>query len=393
MNIRLYVSNYHRGILIHTCLMILFAFCHTVSAAAEDFLFTHDPPECAVEGFPAHILFTVESSSAVQEARVYFKAKGSASFYYVDAESENTRDYRAMLPGADESVEAIEYVLLVVDEDGTSAKSPIFSVPIQDQETCSEYQEDDRKEPISVSAEQELEPENGFSDEQITWDLAKETRRETYLEEAEEAKVESRSSQGKSGSAFEKLGIGKKTAFGFGAGLGAAGLFVAIAGGEEKQKSIWDSIDDVTDSVIAEVLKTPAIQTSCGTVVTNQLFVTNNLAEDLMVGTIDYDIILTRDKPAGSCALGHSGAFAPNLATMVPPGQALLIREWMNEVNPCSGCPYVPAECQWESRYIVHTSAGSALAFAKFTSQGDLCASPAAKSDKRGNIVNGDFEP
>jgi hypothetical protein len=112
-----------------------------------------------------------------------------------------------------------------------------------------------------------------------------------------------------------------------------------------------------------------------------------------VIGTIDYEIVLTTDKPTGSCGTGRIGAFAPNLATVIRPGETALIRQWSNEVNSCSGCPYLIAECTWESRYIVHTSVGSAVALSSFSAEGDLCGTAATKPLDRQNRIRGDLEP
>ena len=125
----------------------------------------------------------------------------------------------------------------------------------------------------------------------------------------------------------------------------------------------------------------------------NQLYVTNKRAESLTISTIDYEVVLTKDDPGGSCEGGQTGTFTPNVATVVQSGETALIREWSNVVNPCGSCPYFIAECQWSSLYIVHTSAGDAIGKSKFTVEGDLCGLPAAKSLNSESVIRGDVEP
>ncbi len=393
MTTRLSMSNVQNIFVITTRVFLLFLLCAPIRASADESRFTHEPPECVVADFLLPIHFTLQGIDSVEEARVYFRAQGAEDFYYVKAEAQDNGDYQSLLPAPESSVEAIEYVLLVVKRDGESVKTPQCSVPLHPPGTCSADHKEELTAPLNVFAQQDSPSGLGFSSQRVLWIFSDAASRETYLEQADEVALTSSSSTNALSSALNNIPLNKKTALAAGAGLGAAGLTAALLGGEEEDTSIWDSVDEVTDSVVTEIIKIPTIQTSCGTVVTNQIFVTNTLAEEIMIGTIDYEIQLTRDQPSGSCALGHSGAFAPNLAATIPPGQQLLIREWSHEVNPCSGCPYVPAECTWESRYVVHTSAGSSVAFATFMSEGDLCAASTAKSGTRGATVKGDFHP
>lgn len=164
------------------------------------------------------------------------------------------------------------------------------------------------------------------------------------------------------------------------AACGVMTVLLAQCGGGGGGGTKWvTSVDDETKEATAQLVKTPVLQTTCGTTVTNQLFVTNGTAQDIQLGTIEYEVVLAKDSPSGSCAAGRTGEFAPVGDTIVTPGQTLMIREWTNEVNPCSGCPYLSTECVWESRYVVHTSIGSAVARSTFSAKGDLCASSTGK--------------
>ncbi len=374
---------------------LLLSFHFQIITASEDLRLRHDPVSCAVPGVPLNVLFTIESTTLINEARIYFKARNARNFYYIQAVPQNDGRYGAIVPGPMSAVKRLEYRILVVDAKDHAFTSPIFQVNVKPQSECPQAQSQYLRTPVVVSAENEFQPGIGFSGISITWRLAQEQSEKAYLNQAREVSVQPDSHQTTSSSKFKNLLVGKKTMLGIGAGLGSAALIGIIAGGDDNtEKNIWDSVDDITENVSAELIKTPDIQTSCGTVVTNQLYVTNNGAEELMIGTIDYEIILTRDKPAGSCELGRTGAFAPNLETVIPPnGQPLLVREWSNEVNSCSGCPYVLAECQWESRYIVNTSAGSAVTLTQFISEGDLCGTSTTKSHERSHRIKGDLEP
>ena len=157
-------------------------------------------------------------------------------------------------------------------------------------------------------------------------------------------------------------------------------LLLAQCGGGDGGTKWVTSVSDVTEDATAELVKTPALQTACGTTVKNQLFIHNTTNKEIQLGTIDYEVVLTKDTPAGSCAPGRTGTFAPTGQTQIAPGQTLMIREWENEVNPCSGCPYLSTQCVWESRYAAHSSIGVVVAFSTFSAQGDLCGAAAGKA-------------
>ena len=366
------------------------------SAWAADIQIQHTPVPCMIAESPVEIMTHVLAENKIEEARLYFKTPEAHDFYVVHLQSDTPEKFTGILPAPQPDVQNVLYQLLFVDQAGQSVKSPLFTIRVaKDAATCPQIPTKDIPEALPVFAESDIASEIGFSAEFLDWKVSEQDARLTpYLAETKEidmippleADVPSKKSR-----------FGKKTAIGLGAGAGlAAAVGLAVGGGGSSGSgSIWDSLDDVTENVLAELIKMPEIQTSCGTVVTNQLFLTNNTVQEIVIGTIDYEIVLTKDSPAGSCQPGLSGAFTPNLATMLGPGETALIREWANEVNPCSGCPYVVAECVWKSRYVVHTSVGSALAYASFAIEGDLCGTSltAKPYGEPGNQIQGDIEP
>ncbi len=366
---------------------------------AAKFQIRHDPLICAATGFPINLSFEIDSVLAPKEVRIYFKKQGADHFYFIQGYPKSTGAYSEMLPGPAPAVTMVEYVILVVDSERQVVRSSVFSVNTGNESDCPQYQSGNLSTPLIVSAEQKIEPETGFSGENIIWNLSEGSLRQAYFYQAREIPVQplrGSRAQDNGVSILKKTSLNKKAAIGLGTGLGAVAVVGVVAGGGGGGSgggSIWDDVNDVAGDITAELVKSPAIQTACGTIVTNQLFVTNNGAEDLMIGTIDYEVILTRDQPEGSCEAGRTGAFAPNWATVALPGETALIREWSNEVNPCSGCPYLIAECAWESRYIVHTSAGSAVAFGTFASEEDLCGISTTKPLDGGTEIQGDIEP
>lgn len=370
---------------------LLIGFC-VPSVLAAELQVQHDPVSCILAETPLELVVHVASKVEISEARLYFKTQTAEKFYFIRLQVVAPDELRGILPAPQPDVDKINYSILLVDQEEQAVKSPVFTVQVaKEAVACPQAHSEDIPETLVVLAEEPLPPEIGFSGNFLEWKVTEKDDRPTpYLQQAQEISMATASETSPKKSRF-----GKKTVI-IGAGLGAAAAIgVAVgSGGSSGGGSLWDSIDDTTDNVLAQLIKSPDIQTSCGTVVTNQLFVTNNSAADVSLGTIDYEIVLTKDSPKGSCEPGRTGAFAPNLTTVIPAGATLLIREWANEVNPCSGCPYLIAKCIWQSRYIVHTSAGSAVALSTFTVEGDLCGTTAAKPlPEKGRQLRGDIEP
>ncbi len=362
--------------------------------AATDIQIRHLPLFCAAKGLPAEISFEVLSQEIPEEVRVYFREQGTEPFYLTHGIRHGAGLYSALLPAPMETTTAVEYMLLVVDENELAVKSTLFVMPVDTEKMCPQEYQYEPPANIIISAEQEIESNIGFEGEHIVWATSADRLETPYMEEAVEKPVlidepatdwqeeqspaeeeQSPAEEKQVETARSKSWLSSKTLIGVGAGAGAAILgAVAVGGGSSGGGGVWDSVDDEAENVEALLVKSPMSQTSCGTTVTNQLFVTNNSSESVQLGTVDYEVVLTTDSPSGSCAEGRTGAFAPSGDTTVLSGQTVLIRQWSNEVNACRGCPYMSGECVWESRYIVHTSAGSAIAFSTFTAEGDLCA-------------------
>jgi hypothetical protein len=364
----------------------------------------HDPPPCAVVDHPIPLSAKITAQTELQEARVYFKKWGTSDYYFVPLEHTNEATYTTVLPAPMETVTAVQYHIVAATQDGTSYRSPVLSVKVKSAAECPDAPRTEHPPEIVVCAEDQIKAEQGFHGATVRWELAqyaggrlfadateitllpaeqdqaadsKPEREETVTSPAEEE-------QDKKAEVPQQAGISKKRMLGIGAGVaalagGGAALFGTGGGGSDSGPDWSIPVDGASEDVAAELVKTPQVQTLCGTLVTNQLYVTNNSAATVTIGTIDYEVILTHEDPAGSCEGGHIGAFAPNSAASVNPGQTALVRQWTKEVNPCSGCPYPVAECTWNSRFIVYTSAGPALAEALFRVEGDLCGGAGSK--------------
>ncbi len=361
------------------CLSLSF-FYH--SYGETNFHREHEPPMCANPGHPIKISAKIIAPTLPKEARVYFKKQGTMPFYFVPMKQEGGGTYTGIIPAPVATTRVVEYVILVVQSNGNIQTSPSYFVLISNEPGCPKYLHGDQSEIITVYAESPISPEIGFSGKNVQWNVTNYSGT-AYLDST--MKVQAQSFPASSPEREQKRRgplLDKKTLIGIGAGLGAAVVVaVLLSGGEEGEKVNWNlAVGERADDVDVECIKIPDVQTSCGTLVMNRLFVTNERAEPLAIDTIDYEVVLTKDDPAGSCEEGRTGTFMPNLASVVQPGETALIREWSHEVNPCSECPYLIAECQWRSQYIVHTSAGDAVAKSTFTVEGDLCGLPAAKS-------------
>jgi len=360
----------------------------------------HTPPKCAVAGNPIRISANIPSATSPAEVRIYFRKQGTTPFYFIPMQPTGSDAYTGILPAPVKTVKFVEYCLLVVDRDDRILKSPLFSVPVRNASDCPEFLNRSQPDQIVVSAEQVMSPEIGFSGKNVHWNVSQYPGR-PYMYAAREIQVQAlltdtSSVQENKSFPSPKPGLDMKKALAIGAGVGALGVAgVLIARGAKQEESTkWTiSADDPAKKVGAELNKAPEIQTACGTIVTNQLYVTNKRAESIEIGTIDYEIVLNRDNPTGSCEGGRIGAFSPNVTTVVQPGETALIREWSNEVNPCSDCPYLMAKCRWNSRYVIHTSAGSAVAEATFAVEGNLCPTSSRKSVDNGIPLKGDVEP
>lgn len=379
----------------------------TYVRAETDFQIQHTPLLCVTAEIPIEVPFEVISPISLKEARVYFKKQGVDNFYFVQAQPGEEKKYVGRLPAPQPTAKTIEYILLVVDEEDHAIKSPLFAIPLAEEQECLQSREKDIPINIVISAENDIPPEIGFSGEHVAWETSGDKLGTPYLDAAVEKQIvlestravetDQNSQDENITTSGQKSSFGKKAVIGLGAGVGAlalVGVAVSGGGGDGGGGGLWNPIDDIAEDVVAALYKSPDTQTTCGTVVTNQLYVTNNRPENIMLGTIDYEVIVTTDNPSGSCEPVNTGAFAPGGATTVPPGETVLVRQWSNEVNPCYGCPYSIAECVWESRYIVHTSAGSAIALSTFSAQGDLCGGSSGKKPFGfRNQVKGDYEP
>lgn len=359
---------------------------------------THAPLVCVVTDAPITISAQLEPASSVQEARVYFKAQGKPAFYFVHMQPSGGTTYMATLPAPIRSGEVIEYQLLGVDGSNTPSFSPVFYTLTRPAAECAQKpQVTAAGEPIVVYAEQPTPAAQGFASDPVRWQTSVASAPQYQLVSGQSAPQTAKSAtqQTSNDAGSQGFQFDHKTMLLAGVGAGALVAAGVAFGMQNKEEEIDWTIDvaNETDKITVEVLKNPTIQTRCGTFVTNQLYVTNKHTTSITVGTISYEVILTEDDPSGSCQPGRTGTFAPDWATVIAPGARVLVREWVNEVNPCSECPYVVADCEWTSQYIVHTSIGQAAVETTFRSQGNLCSGASSKLSGACSPIQADIEP
>lgn len=373
----------------------------------------HKAPTCVAVGSSIVMSATIQAATPLQDARVYFRLRETAPFYFVPMSHQHGALYTGILPPPAEAGSVIEYFILGAGSQANASKSQTFYTIAYPASECPGSQSATPDDRLIVYAEQNTPAGIGFAGDRVQWETSDfagnryfsantlDSRRNQTPQQAP-ASPEAASSPEAATSSVEEAdsslfpALNKKTVIGVGVGLGTLAAAALVVNMIQKEDTVnWvTSFDDPARKVEVEIIKIPNVQTRCGTLVTNQLYVTNNRSERLTIESIEYEVVLTKDRPKGSCNAGRLGTFVTNWATVVQPGERGLIREWANDVNPCSNCPYLNAKCEWTSRYIVHTSAGSADTETKFVVEGDLCAAPAAaKTSGQCAPIQGDIEP
>jgi hypothetical protein len=80
-------------------------------AALADVVITHDPVDCIVAGQYPIIPAVLRPPDEVARARVYFRARGTPTWYYVDMKSEGGGVFDGVLPRPLETLEGLEYYI------------------------------------------------------------------------------------------------------------------------------------------------------------------------------------------------------------------------------------------------------------------------------------------
>ncbi len=371
------------------------------SFANPDVTIKHTPPTCITSHYPYRFWAVISAQSEIDDVRLYFKTQGALSDYFVHMQPQAEHTYVGIMPAPVEAGFVIEYGIAVYRNTTEIARSAQFFTFTESETDCPIAELPATNRPIVVYSEKPALEEIGFSGGNVEWKTSGAlnnaqplTRNDPKTVPQQSTASEKSENPAKKGSIFGLPPLSTKAMIGIGLGVGAA-TAAGVALLTKKEETIAWTLDpqDLDDKIKVEIIKTPNAQTTCGTVVSNSLYVTNTLSTSLSVTSIDYEVILTRERPSGGCDPGRIGTFAPNWAVIVASGERALVRQWSNEVNPCSGCPYMDSQCRWNSKYVVHTTLGSGEAETEFSSEGNLCSASAGKAINACIPPNADVEP
>ncbi len=362
----------------------------------------HTPPLCITSQYPHR--FSAVLPPQADNARIYFKTLDVSSYYFVQMQPMGGRSYAGIIPAAAETGVIVEYVIVAYMQAIEIARSPQFFTVTYVEAECPLVEPSDANRPIAVYADEPVPGEVGFFGDNVEWKTDRSFPQQTPESEKlletmplprQVSSSEESAATNKKVSLFGLPPLSTKALVSIGLGVGAATAAGVVLMSKKEESQIEWTLDpqDLDDNIEVEIIKTPNVQTACGMVVSNSLYVTNTLSQSISVTSIDYEVILTSERPSDGCASGRVGTFAPNWAVVAAPGERALVRQWSNEVNPCSGCPYTEAKCRWNSKYIVHTTSGSGEAETEFSIEGNLCAAPASKNISSCTPPNADVKP
>ena len=127
---------------------------------------SHTPVDYFVPGFRIQVKALISDEGGVMLVRCYFRAKGEADYVFVDMPLVVGNEYEGILPAPSESTEEIEYLLLVVNNDGVVVRSQEFTSKRADDQEKPPWQEVDSSGDITIKTEVAQAPETvaGFSD-------------------------------------------------------------------------------------------------------------------------------------------------------------------------------------------------------------------------------------
>lgn len=127
---------------------------------------SHTPINYFVSGHRIRINALVTDEWGIDIVRCYFKAQGEADFVFVDMPQDAGDEYIGILPAPSANTEAIEYLLLAVNQNKVVVKSQVFIAERQEDETPPAWQEVDASGQITVKTELTQVPETiaGFTD-------------------------------------------------------------------------------------------------------------------------------------------------------------------------------------------------------------------------------------
>ncbi|MFC1852343.1 hypothetical protein ACFL27_19265 [candidate division CSSED10-310 bacterium] len=134
----------------------------------------HKPIEYFVPGYRIDVSLKVTDPEGVMLVRCYFKEKGQADYVFVAMPGEEQDTYKGVLPAPANSAQAVEYLLLIVNNKKAVYKTEPF-VMKQKKKKMPPWQHETSSVKLAVKTEQEEEDDKpaavpGFSDS-ITVDV------------------------------------------------------------------------------------------------------------------------------------------------------------------------------------------------------------------------------
>jgi hypothetical protein len=127
---------------------------------------THETLKYFVPGSRIIVSMGATDPEGVKLARCYFRAKNEANFVFVDMNIGGNDMYQGIIPAPSRNTEAIEYIILVVNEKNVVVRTPIIEVGLDANSSLPSWQTDDSGEQLAVKTELPGQPAtvNGFSD-------------------------------------------------------------------------------------------------------------------------------------------------------------------------------------------------------------------------------------
>ena len=102
---------------------------------AEAPLIEHHPLACSLPEKHPRVCATIADDGTVKRAKLYFRAKGEAAFFWTEMELD-FRTFCATLPIPDAKTRSIEYHLWAIDDELSTNRTQDFEVSVDPQRTC-----------------------------------------------------------------------------------------------------------------------------------------------------------------------------------------------------------------------------------------------------------------
>jgi hypothetical protein len=144
----------------------------------------HTPVRFFIAGFRIKVNAQVSDEAGINIVRCYFRAKGEADYVFVDMPLAAGNEYAGVLPAPSSTTQAIEYILLAVNNGRVVVRSQTFTVYKTEGTTPPEWQNVNANTQITVKTELAQAPQvvQGFTDD-IVSDVVESAFRFGYVAE------------------------------------------------------------------------------------------------------------------------------------------------------------------------------------------------------------------